>query len=72
MADEVDVANDQIEAALEAALAEAQHQTGKGLPFTGACYNCREDVVFPRRFCDDECRDDYQHRLKMRKIAGVA
>lgn len=31
---------------------------------TGRCLNCGEAVAQVRRWCDDECRDDWQARQK--------
>lgn len=32
------------------------------LPSTGSCYNCADPVADGLRFCDTDCRDDWQKR----------
>ena len=32
------------------------------LPPTGFCYNCDEPLPNERKFCDSDCRDDWQAR----------
>ncbi len=32
------------------------------LPPTGFCYNCDEPLVDGRKFCDNDCRDDWELR----------
>lgn len=31
-------------------------------PYTGYCYNCGARVPSPRRWCDADCRDDWEKR----------
>ena len=31
------------------------------LPYAGACYWCGEPLPPPQRWCDAECRDDWEH-----------
>lgn len=63
MADEIDQANDRAQRDLELALAAAAVHAPP-LPATGWCYNCAEPLDDERRFCDEDCRDDYEHRLR--------
>lgn len=35
-----------------------------GPPFTGECYYCETDLPEPRRWCDSECRDQWQNMAK--------
>lgn len=37
------------------------------LPFTGSCYNCKEKLEAPRRFCDEDCLEDYEYVQKRRE-----
>ena len=37
----------------------------KELKYKGTCYNCDESVSFPARFCDVDCREDYELREKL-------
>jgi len=62
MADEIDIANDEAERILESQLSIRKPI---GPMFTGHCHNCEEQVEHPRRFCDADCRDDYEARKKM-------
>lgn len=60
MADEADHASDAQELALSLALANSQRF--KPLPPKDNCYNCDEPLLPGERFCDSDCRDDYQRR----------
>ena len=31
------------------------------------CHNCGEKVSFPQLFCDKDCTDDYELRIRSRK-----
>lgn len=62
MADEIDMANDRAQQDLDLALAVAAAHAPP-LPATGWCYNCAEPLNDDRRFCDKDCREDYEHRL---------
>jgi hypothetical protein len=59
MADEIDRANDRAqqfnEQSILAAIASAHP-----LQPIGTCYNCDDAVSEGLRFCDAECRDDWQ------------
>lgn len=46
------------------ALAIELARSAKSLPITGYCYNCDESLPEGLRFCDADCRDDYQKRTK--------
>lgn len=59
-ADPVDRAVVEQEAALAESLRLARASAPSPLPFIGSCYNCREPLADPLRFCDEDCRDDYQ------------
>ena len=36
------------------------------LPDTGCCHNCGELTGVGRRFCDADCRDDFERREKLK------
>lgn len=55
------------DAAERACRARARHAS---LPYTGQCHNCGAITGGGRRFCDEDCRDDYEHELRMRRITG--
>ena len=65
MADIADIANDRADADLARAIkaARASHQS---IEYTGVCHNCGEPLPAPLRFCDDDCRDDFEHRAARR------
>jgi len=71
VADEVDVANSQIEKTLALTLAAAKSSVTP-LPYIGMCHNCEEPIKGKdqRRFCDKDCLDDYQKRVLQSKNAG--
>jgi hypothetical protein len=61
MADEVDVASDMMEAQISRAVAKA---AGLEIPknTTGKCLSCLEKVEDGRRWCDADCREEYERR----------
>jgi len=58
MRDEVDIANEQMEAAITAALTHRKPV----LVDTGHCYNCGEAVS--GKYCDSYCREDHEKRVR--------
>lgn len=42
----------------------------EGPKWSGVCLNCECEVVFPLRFCDNECRADWEKRVKMTQRNG--
>lgn len=66
MADEADVASVQEEAYLSAALNRRQ----ASLPPAGQCYSCGEPVEGILRFCDTECREDWEKVESARRRGG--
>jgi len=60
MSDVIDNANDRAEQFLQHSLAVAAK--GAALPFNGECHNCQAELASPLRFCDHDCRDDWQRR----------
>lgn len=37
---------------------------------TGYCLYCGAKLDHPGKFCDADCRDDYEHEQKVMQIAG--
>lgn len=37
------------------------------LPYTGRCHNCGEVTGNDMRFCDADCRDDFERRERIKK-----
>ena len=63
MADEVDLANDNIDNGIEMQRALIAQQLSKPeLPPIGRCYYCEEEFEegSKKLFCDDNCGEDYQ------------
>ena len=59
--DEIDLASDMMEAQISRAVAKA---SGQEIPKnqTGKCLYCREAVENGRRWCDADCREEYERR----------
>lgn len=61
MADIIDQANDRAEMDLQRALTAAL-RSAPVLPFIGECHNCSEPLPGSLRFCDADCRSDFELR----------
>jgi hypothetical protein len=59
--DVIDQANERADQFLSHSLATAAKQPQLP-PASGKCFNCDEDVAAGERFCDCDCRDDWQLR----------
>lgn len=66
MSDEADLADTQEQAYLAAALARRQAT----IPAVGQCYSCGEPVEGNLRFCDHECREDWERVEAARRRGG--
>lgn len=75
MADEVDVANDSVERALQQAIARVR--TTPVLPPKGSCYFCEEPLepfvqdgkpVHRKLFCDRDCAEDWEREQKAKRL----
>jgi hypothetical protein len=62
--DEIDAANDRAENELARMIDAARRKAHLSLPGIGKCLNCEEQWSDGRRFCNAECRDDYQRMTK--------
>lgn len=62
MTDVFDQASDREERGREAAIAAARNAAPAGPPPCGQCHNCGAAVEGDMRFCDLDCRDDWQAR----------
>lgn len=63
--DDIDRAQAGAEMFLDAALANARRAMHPTAAETGVCLNCGE-VLESGRFCDADCRDDYERREALR------
>ena len=66
--DDIDRAQDQAEKILAANLACAYVAV---LPATGDCHNCGASVPDGHRFCDSDCRDDYERQAAHYRREGI-
>lgn len=63
MADIADLANEQVAKIEELAMRKFQAEKVKlKAAHTGFCLNCDEAVDPPKRWCDTDCRDDWERR----------
>lgn len=68
MSDEADQAAQQEAAALPAAL---RRRRPEAPPACGACLYCGEALTGNRRWCDQDCRDDWQRRTRRIEAGGA-
>jgi hypothetical protein len=59
-ADPVDRAVVEQDRLLEDQLRRAREKPVERLAYIGRCWNCSEPLAEPLRFCDADCRDDYE------------
>lgn len=69
MSDLIDFAQEQTEYLHEKRIAEVRSRAGtlEAAP-TGRCLNCEEPLALGIRFCDADCRDDYQKITRMKGV----
>lgn len=67
--DEIDRAQARDEQDREAAVAAAR-RSRPGLAYTGCCHWCGDITGGGRRFCDADCRDDYDRAARARAMRG--
>lgn len=61
--DIIDQANDRVEMDLRIALSVARTAPAP-LPYIGKCHNCGAPLPESMRYCDKQCCEDHEHRLK--------
>ena len=66
-ADQIDQANDRAEAERQAMIEAQKEKHGKTLAYKGACHYCGTLIAPPKRFCDNECRDEYDYEQTRRQ-----
>lgn len=74
LADPIDAAADYAERFLADALArqaEALKRDAEEWKPEGVCHNCGESLA-AGSYCDDDCRQDHEYRLRVRKASGAA
>jgi len=62
MADIIDMANDRAEQDLQRAVTAARTSNGLEAAATGYCLHCGADLHTGLRWCDTDCRDDWQRK----------
>lgn len=67
--DDADRAADREDIAREAAVAAIRRRI-EAIPSLGYCYYCGEALRAGKRFCDSDCRDDYERQEKMKARTG--
>lgn len=60
MADIIDKANERANEIFEEQLYDSRKPEGPVA--TGRCHNCDEHIPYPNRWCDSDCRDDWEAR----------
>lgn len=62
MADEIYLASLRIDALIEGKVEQARRMAAAPQVAIGKCLNCHTELEPPMRWCDTECRDDWQAR----------
>ena len=67
--DVVDVANERVEEIISDGIAHARNALAN-MPIEGFCLSCGAETLFTR-FCDGDCRADYERQLAARRRNGA-
>ena len=70
LSDPLDFATELAERERAFLVAEQLKKTENILAIKGYCYNCDEKLEAGLRFCDEDCRDDYDWMVKRGKANG--
>jgi len=64
--DEIDLAQEREDELRQKALLEQAERAEKQKPtlMVGLCNNCERELEGTRRFCNADCRDDWEHRRR--------
>lgn len=68
MSDIIDLANDNAELNLSAAIEACRRMPA--LPAKGACWFCDEPLMAAQKFCDGDCAGDYEREQAALRRAG--
>ena len=66
MSDIIDDANNLVALAEDTALKNIRANLKPEAEFTGECLWCSEEVISPKRWCDADCRNDWEKDKKRR------
>ena len=67
VADDIDLANEMLDAQISRAVATAGKLEIPTNP-SGKCLNCYEPVKEGRRWCDADCREEYEQRKNKKHL----
>ncbi len=62
MADEIYLASLRMDALIDSKVEQARRRAAAAQAAVGKCLNCHADLDPPLRWCDGDCRDDWQAR----------
>ncbi len=68
MTDDADRTDSKIEAAILDGIQRVR--SGPALTWSGVCHYCDSEIAEPLRFCDADCRDDFERVERARRIRG--
>lgn len=71
MADEADRSDEKIFNVIDDGVAEARRKIGKSLLPIGVCHFCEAALRSGLTFCDNDCRDDWEHERARKKALGL-
>lgn len=62
MADEIYLASLRMDALIDGQVEQARRKSATAQSAIGKCLNCQAELEPPLRWCDSDCRDDWQAR----------
>ncbi|TSE30212.1 hypothetical protein [Tepidimonas charontis] len=64
MADDADLTDARLEREMAAMIERVRVKPREAGPYTGYCYWCGENVHAPKRWCDADCRDEWERQQR--------
>lgn len=68
MSKEIDQAVDRQQAITDMQIKAIRENKDHGPKPNGLCLFCRDRVAQGERWCDSDCRDDWEHERRMRRL----
>lgn len=68
--DSLDRAQDETDFLTGAAIRNIRNNIQRGLKPMGQCYYCDSPIGSSLLFCNADCRQDFEHEEKVKRIAG--